>query len=104
MGVSSLSRRLFKSLRERSPQANRRRCVAPLRVRGLEKRIVLDATIAVAGTSVDISNVNTGTNVTVTQATFDINGDLTPDAVYHFELNGAGVWKDQLAVTLAGQV
>ncbi len=63
-------------------------------MRGLERRIVLDAAVALLSGSVDLGGFDPGSTVTVSQDVFDIDGDpLTDNTVYRFTLD-TGVWTD----------
>ncbi len=101
MGVSTLSKRLLKRLRMSAPQTHQQRRGVALALRGLERRIVLDATVAVGGGSVDLSAFSANTTVEVTQQTFDINGDSAVDDVYRFSLD-TGSWNDGVSPLAGG--
>ncbi|QDT52113.1 hypothetical protein Pan44_01220 [Caulifigura coniformis] len=101
MGLAALSKRLLAQLRVRAPETDPRRRTPQLLVRGLERRVVLDASVALGSGSVDLGAFDPGTTVTVTQDVFDLNGDSSDESVYRFELD-AGTWTDGFADLVGG--
>jgi len=70
-------------------------------VRGLERRVVLDASVSLASGSVDLGAFDPGSTVTVTQDVFDLDGDSAAENVYRFELD-AGTWTDGFVDLVGG--